>query len=52
VAGFMFIGYIGFGVPSVFLGFLADKFGILAALGIFGAIVTFLSMWLAWKLRL
>ncbi|MEY4937077.1 MAG: hypothetical protein RIS64_3436 [Bacteroidota bacterium] len=51
VAGFMFIGYIGFGVPSVFLGFLADKFGILAALGIFGAIITLLSMWLAWKLK-
>jgi MFS family permease len=51
VAGFMFIGYLGFGVPSVFLGFLADKLGILVALGIFGALVTFLSMWLAWKLK-
>jgi MFS family permease len=51
VAGFMFIGYIGFGVPSVFLGFLADAFGILTALGIFGAIVTLLSAWLFWKLK-
>jgi hypothetical protein len=47
----MFIGYIGFGVPSVFLGFMADKLGILAALGIFGAIITILSGWLFYQLK-
>jgi MFS family permease len=51
VAGFMFIGYLGFGIPSVFLGFMADKLGILAALGIFGAIITILSGWLFYQLK-
>lgn len=46
VSGYMFYGYIGFGVPAVFLGYLADRFGIINALLVFEIIVTILSIYL------
>ena len=47
VAGYMFVGYIGFGIPAVFLGYFADHFGIINALLLFEAVIIVLSIWLA-----
>lgn len=47
VAGYMFVGYIGFGIPAVFLGYFADHFGIVNALLLFEAVIIILSIWLA-----
>lgn len=46
VSGYMFYGYIGFGIPAVFLGYLADAFGIINALLVFEIIITILSIYL------
>jgi MFS family permease len=50
VAGYMFVGYIGFGIPAVFLGYFADQFGIINALLLFEGIIIVLSVWLAYLL--
>lgn len=47
VAGYMFVGYIGFGIPAVFLGYFADHFGIINALLLFEVVIIVLSIWLA-----
>jgi MFS family permease len=47
VAGYMFVGYIGFGIPAVFLGYFADHFGIINALLLFEGVIIILSIWLA-----
>jgi MFS family permease len=44
VSGYMFYGYIGFGIPAVFLGYLADAFGIINALLVFEITITILSI--------
>jgi MFS family permease len=46
VAGYMFYGYIGFGIPAVFLGYLADVFGIMYALLFFEIVILFSSFYL------
>jgi uncharacterized membrane protein len=46
VSGYMFFGYIGFGIPAVFLGYLADAFGIINALIVFEIAITMLSIYL------
>jgi MFS family permease len=46
VSGYMFFGYIGFGIPAVFLGYLADAFGIIHALIVFETIIAILSIYL------
>jgi MFS family permease len=46
VAGYMFYGYIGFGVPAVFLGYLADAVGIINALFVFEITILLLSLYL------
>ncbi|MDP4132326.1 MAG: MFS transporter, partial [Bacteroidota bacterium] len=46
VSGFMFFGYIGFGIPSVCLGYFADHFGITNALWLFEISIVVLSVWL------
>lgn len=46
VAGYMFFGYIGFGIPAVFLGYLADAFGIIQALVVFEIVIVMLSIYL------
>ena len=46
VSGYMFFGYIGFGIPAVFLGYLADAFGIIHALMVFETITALLSIYL------
>jgi hypothetical protein len=51
VSGYMFIGYIGFGIPAVLLGYLADQFGIIQALTIFELAVVVLSGWMLWQLK-
>jgi MFS family permease len=50
VAGYMFVGYIGFGIPAVFLGYFADHFGIINALLLFETVIIVLSIWLAFLL--
>lgn len=46
VSGYMFFGYIGFGIPAVFLGYLADIFGIIHALIVFETIIVILGIYL------
>ena len=46
VSGFMFFGYIGFGIPAIFLGFLSDRYGIVPALLLFEAVIVVLSIFL------
>ncbi|MES2774250.1 MAG: MFS transporter [Bacteroidota bacterium] len=46
VSGFMFFGYIGFGIPAIFLGFLSDSLGIVNALLLFESIIILLSAFL------
>lgn len=50
VSGFMFFGYIGFGIPAIFLGFLSDRYGIVNALLLFEAVVILLSIFLFLKI--
>jgi MFS family permease len=47
VSGYMFFGYIGFGIPAICLGYLADQFGIIYSLLIFEIFIVVLSIWLA-----
>ena len=51
VSGYFLCAYLGFGTPSVLLGFLADRTGVLEVLLAFGAIVLAMSAILAWHLR-
>ena len=46
VSGFMFFGYIGFGIPAVLLGYFADHFGIINSLLLFEGFIIVLSAWL------
>ncbi len=46
VSGFMFFGYIGFGIPAIFLGYLSDAYGIVNALLLFEAVIILLSGYL------
>lgn len=51
VSGYMFYGYIGFGIPAIFLGYLADNFGIINALLFFEVAIVALSIYLLLALR-
>jgi MFS family permease len=46
VSGYMFFGYIGFGIPAICLGYLADQFGIINSLLIFEIFIIVMSIWL------
>lgn len=46
VSGYMFVGYIGFGIPAIFLGYFADQFGIVEALIVFEVVIVLLSIWM------
>ncbi len=46
VSGYMFFGYVGFGIPAIALGYLADAVGIIASLIFFEIIVLILSGYL------
>lgn len=46
VSGYMFVGYIGFGIPAIFLGYFADHFGIISSLIVFECIITLVSIWM------
>lgn len=46
ISGYMFIGYIGFGIPAIFLGFLSDKIGIVNTLLIFEVLIIIMSLYL------
>jgi hypothetical protein len=47
VSGYFVFAYLGFGLPSVGLGFLADWFGLMPTLIGFGLLLAFLCMWQA-----
>lgn len=47
VSGYFIFAYLGFGAPSVLLGFLADRFGLMPALIGFGILVILLCILLA-----
>ena len=42
----MFFGYVGFGIPAVVLGFLADSIGIINSLVVFEVLILLLSGYL------
>lgn len=46
VAGYMFTGYIGFGIPAIGVGYLADAFGLMNGLLAFEGVVVVLSLYL------
>jgi MFS family permease len=46
VSGYMFFGYVGFGIPAILLGFLADSIGIIASLLVFELLIVLLSLYL------
>ena len=46
VSGYMFFGYIGFGIPAIFLGYLSDHLGIVNALLIFEGVLIILTVYL------
>jgi MFS family permease len=46
VSGYMFSGYVGFGIPAVVLGFLADEVGIVTSLLTFEIVILLLSLYL------
>ena len=46
VSGYMFFGYVGFGIPAVILGFLADSIGIISSLMVFEVTIIILSLYL------
>jgi hypothetical protein len=51
VSGYFVFAYLGFGLPSVGLGFLADRFGLMPILAGFGALLFILCAWqAAWAL--
>lgn len=47
VSGYMFFGYIGFGIPAICIGYFADHFGIINSLLLFESVIVALSLWLA-----
>jgi MFS family permease len=47
VSGYFVLAYLGFGLPSVGLGFLSDRFGLMPALAGFGILLFVLSLWQA-----
>lgn len=49
VSGYMFIGYVGFGIPAIFLGYFADHYGIINSLLLFELAIILLSGWLYWR---
>lgn len=46
VSGYMFMGYIGFGIPAIFLGYLSDHVGIVNALLVFEVVIVVLTAYL------
>ncbi|MEP6627033.1 MAG: hypothetical protein ABJA32_03575, partial [Ginsengibacter sp.] len=46
VAGFMFFGYIGFGIPAALLGYLADKVGVINSLWLFEILILTGCIWI------
>jgi hypothetical protein len=46
VSGYMFFGYVGFGIPAIILGFLADSIGIISSLIVFEVTIIILSLYL------
>ncbi len=51
VAGFMFIGYLGFGIPAILIGYIADKIGIVGGLLVFEITITLLSIFLFFRTK-
>lgn len=47
VSGYFALAYLGFGLPSVGLGFLSDRFGLMPALSGFGILLILLCAWQA-----
>jgi predicted MFS family arabinose efflux permease len=52
VSGYFALAYLGFGLPSVGLGFLSDRFGLMPALSGFGILLILLCAWQArWAVK-
>lgn len=51
VSGYFLFAYLGFGLPSILIGFIADWVGVMNALIGFGAVIITLNSVLAWKMK-
>ncbi len=51
VSGYFLCAYLGFGLPSILIGFIADQIGVLNALLAFGAVIIAVSAGLARQLQ-
>jgi hypothetical protein len=51
VSGYMLFGYLGFGIPAIFLGLIADSLGIISSLLVFEAAVILASLYLFLSFR-
>ncbi|MBC7949786.1 MAG: MFS transporter [Chitinophagaceae bacterium] len=51
VSGYMFYGYVGFGIPAIFLGYIADRIGILNSLYFFELVIIGLSVYLFYRIK-
>jgi MFS family permease len=51
VSGYFLFAYLGLGLPSILVGFLADQVGVLNALVGFGSIIIVANAWLGYQLR-
>lgn len=51
VSGYFLFAYVGLGLPSILIGFLADQIGVLSALVGFGSVIIAANTWLGHRLR-
>jgi MFS family permease len=54
VSGYFLCAYLGFGLPSILVGFVGDRFGIMTALtgfGVFTSIISIISIILAYQTK-
>jgi hypothetical protein len=47
ISGYLLCGYLGFGVPSILVGFVADRLGVTSTLVIFGVVIVLARVLLA-----
>jgi MFS family permease len=52
ISGYLLCGYLGFGVPSILVGFVADRIGVTGALVIFGVVIVLMCAALAVRSRI
>jgi MFS family permease len=51
VSGYFLFAYLGFGIPSILIGFIADWIGVINALIGFGAVIIAANFWLSLRMK-